>query len=131
MKRGVLLGLVGSLVVVACVSVNAVRLGNAPIRPPIPAEEVVIYRTEAQVPGEYEEVALLSAKGEAGWTDESDMFQAMRVKAGKLGANAIVLEGIKEPSAATKIVGEILGTGAERKGRAVAIFVLPEDTQTP
>jgi len=127
MRTAAVLGVVAIGLTTACVSVNAVRLGNAPIRPEVPPEEVAIYRTPDQVPGEYEEVALLSAHGESTWTDESDMFHAMRRKAGKLGANAIVLEAIKEPSAATKIVGEVLGTGSERKGRAVAIYVFPED----
>lgn len=123
MKEKTLLIVLICLFFISCVSVSAVKLGTVTERPPIPADEVIVYRTADQVPFEYEEIALLTAKGEAGWTDEEDMFNAMRKKAGKLGANAIILDAISEPSAGAKIAGAVLGTGAERKGKAVAIFV--------
>jgi hypothetical protein len=116
------------LVAVACVQTNAVRLGNAPARAPVPQEEVVVYRTAAQVPRRYEEVALLNAKGEASWTNEEKMFNSMRKKAGEMGANGIILDAISEPGAGAKVAGAILGTGAERKGKAIAIYVFPADS---
>jgi hypothetical protein len=112
---------------VSCVSVNATRIGTAPVRPPIPAEQVVIYRTADQVPSKYEEIALLNAKGESSWTTESGMYEAMKKKAGQLGANAIILDAVSEPSAGAKIAGAFLGTGAERKGKAIAIFIFPKE----
>jgi hypothetical protein len=113
-----------SLVVLAsCVSVNATRLGDGAFRPPLPADMVIVYRTADQVPGRYEEVALLNARGDTTWTSESGMFKQMRKKAGKLGANAIILDAMSEPSAGAKIAGAILGVGVERKGKAIAIFV--------
>lgn len=114
--------------VVACVQTNAVRLGNAPVREPVAEEQVVVYRTAAQVPGRYEEIALLNAKGEASWTNEEKMFNSMRKKAGEMGANGIILDAIIEPGAGTKVAGAILGTGAERKGKAIAIYVFPADS---
>jgi len=47
-------------------------------------------------------------------------------KAGSLGANAIILDAVSEPSAGAKIAAVFLGTSAERKGKAIAIFIFPE-----
>ena len=119
-----------SLALGACVRTNAVRLGSGPVRPPVADTTVVIYRTASQVPGKYEEVALLNSKGESSWTDEAKMFRSMQKKAGELGANGIILDAVSEPSAGAKVASAIFGTGAERKGRAIAIFVIPADSTT-
>ena len=81
---------IGSVLITSCVSTEAVRLGNGPIRPPVPWDKVIIYRTADQVPGKYEEVSILSSKEDSIWTNEEQMYKEMRKKAGKLGANAIV-----------------------------------------
>lgn len=117
-----LLGL--SLLLPACVSTNAVRLGAAPARPPVAESQVVIYRTANQIPGRYEEVALLNSTGEATWTNEEKMYNSMRKKAGQLGANGILLDAMSEPSAGAKVAAAVFGVGgAERKGKAIAIYV--------
>ena len=114
----------------ACISTNAVRLGNGPSRPAVNARDVVVYRTADMVPGKYEEIALLVSTGESMWTNESQMWDSMRRKAGKLGANAIILDAMSEPSAGAKVASAIFGVGgAERKGHAIAIFVLPKDSK--
>jgi hypothetical protein len=111
-----------------CVTTNATRLGSGAALAPVPVESVAIYRTASQVPGKYQEVALLNSKGESSWTDEAAMFRSMRKKAAELGANAIILDAVSEPSAGAKVASAIFGTGAERKGRAIAIFVLPAES---
>jgi hypothetical protein len=130
MKKSTLVILIISLAfVTACVSVNATRLGTANYRRPVPADEVAVYRTADQVPGKYEEIALLNAKGDSTWSSEEGMFKQMRKKAGRMGANAIILDAISEPSAGAKIAGAVLGVGAERKGKAIAIFVFPPERE--
>ena len=111
----------------ACVTTNATRLGTGTPLAPVPVESVAIYRTASQVPGKYQEVALLNSKGESSWTDEAAMFRSMRKKAAELGANAIILDAVSEPSAGAKVASAIFGTGAERKGRAIAILILPAE----
>lgn len=112
---------------IACVTTQAVRLGSGPIRPPVPWDKVIVYRTADQVPGDYEEVALISASGDSIYTSEEEMYKAMRKKAGELGANAIILDAMSEPSAATKVISyALLGVGGERRGKALAIYVYPE-----
>jgi len=117
-----------SLLLISCVSTKAVRLGTSAQRPLVPWKEVVVYRTADQVPIKYEEVALLSATGDSAFTTEEGMWNSLRKKAGKLGANAIILDAMSEPSAGAKVAAAfLLGTGAERKGKAIAIYVFPKE----
>lgn len=111
----------------SCVSVNSTKLGTSSYRQPVPADKVAVYRTADQVPGKYEEMALLNAKGDSTWSSESGMFKKMKQRAGQIGANAIILDAVSEPSAGAKIAGAIFGVGAERKGKAIAIFVFPPE----
>lgn len=131
MKKTVVLAAVVCLVplvaFVSCVSVNATRLGLAPERPIVPADQVIIYTTADKVPGKYEEVALLNAAGSSTWTTESGMYEAMKKKAGEYGANGIILDAMSEPSAGAKIAGAIFGISPERKGKAIAIYIFQQE----
>ena len=117
----------------ACVSTNATILNPTPVqRAAVPVEQVRIYRTAAQVTGKYEEIALLNSTGESNWTNEKNMLESMRAKAGKLGANGVILEAVNEASSGAKVAAAVLGTGTQRKGRSIAIFVFPDSaTKTP
>jgi hypothetical protein len=129
MRASVLLTF-AALSLAACVHTNATRLGTAPARQSVSASDVAIYRTADKVPGKYEEVALLNSTGESMWTNEEKMFNSMRKKAGELGANAVILDAISEPSAGAKVASAVFGVGgAQRKGKAIAIFVLPDSTK--
>ena len=56
------------------------------------------------------------------------MWNSMRKKAGKLGANAIILDAMSEPSAGAKVASMIFGVGgAQRKGKAIAIYVFTKE----
>jgi hypothetical protein len=113
-----------ALLLTACVRTNATLLGSATApRPALLPSQVQVYRTADKVGAPFEEVALLNARGEATWTDEAKMVESLRKKAAQLGANGIILDGIAEPSAGAKVAGAFLGTGAQRKGKALAIFV--------
>jgi len=115
-------------VLAACVTTQALRLGTPTSRPPVPWQDVVVYASADKVPGNYEEIALLSSTGNTALTSEKTMWNSMRKEAGKLGANAIILDAMSEPSAGAKVAAAfLLGTGAERKGKAIAIYVLPQE----
>lgn len=113
----------------ACVSTQATRLGGGTIRPPVPPDQVAIYRTQDQVPGKYEEVALLSSKGDYSMTDEEKMYRSMREKAGEMGANGIILQSVQEPGTGSKVAKALIGLSANREGKALAIFVIPDSTK--
>ena len=113
-----------------CVSTNAIVLGAAATqRARVLPANVRVYRTPDQVKAKYEEVAMLNSKGESNWTNEKGMIESMQRKAGELGANGIILDAINEASAGAKVAGAIFGTGSQRKGRSVAIFVFPDSLQ--
>lgn len=128
MKMPCVIGLAAVVFAGACVQTTTAVLGNAPSRAPVAPEMVVLYRTAAQVPGKYQEVALLFSAGTTGWTSEADMLKSMRTKAGALGANGVILDAIHEPSAAVKVIASVVSTGAERKGKAIAVFLPPAAT---
>jgi hypothetical protein len=123
LSRGVIL----LLLISGCVTTNATRLGSEKYRPPVSPQEVVLYRTAEQVPGRYEEVALLHSTGNSNVTNEPQMYESMRQKAAEVGANAVILDAISEPSAGAKIASIVFNTPAERKGKAIAIYVFPSN----
>ena len=86
-------------------------------------QDVVIYLSEADIPADWKPIAIIHAQGEAQLTTESKMLRKSRERAAELGANGLLIEEIKEPSAAAQIAGEVLGTGSTRRGRVVAIRV--------
>jgi hypothetical protein len=110
-----------------CVSTNAAVLNPTAKYAETCPDAVMLYTTPDRVPGQYREVALLNSTGNTAFTSEKGMYNSQRKKAAQLGANGIVLNDIQEPGAGAKIIGSLLGTGTERKGRALAIYV-PEDS---
>ena len=127
-NRAAMYALLCSLFVTGCVAVNATQLGELTARPPVDPTAVIIYRTADQVPRRYDEVALLNATGSTGFTDEKGMLEAMKKRAAKIGANGVILDAISEPSAGAKVAAAIFGVSAERKGKALAIFVHAADS---
>ena len=124
--KGITATLLFTLAIVGCVSTNASMLGTATAKRPIVLPiDVALYRTADQVPGKYEEVALLNSSGDSNFTNESKMFESMKKKAGEVGANAIILDALSEPSGGAKVAAAIFGVSAQRKGKAVAIYVFP------
>ena len=118
--------LAASVATSACVHTNAAILDPTAKYAKTCPEAVIVYTTPDKVPGEYREIALLNSTGETGWTSEQGMVNSQRKKAADVGASGLVLGGINEPNAGTKIIGAVLGTGTERKGKAVAIWLLAD-----
>ena len=112
----------------ACVTTTATRLGQGRVRPAISPESVVIYLRAADVPGKYEQVALLNSTGNVDYTNEKQMYDSMRKKAAELGANGVILDATNEPGTGAKLAQALFGVSANRKGKAVAIFVFRQDT---
>jgi hypothetical protein len=111
---------------VACVSTKSTYINPSIAQyNPVPPDSVYIFTTEAELDTlEYVRIALIEAKGSGEWTSQTGMINAMRKKAGKLGANGILLPAINEPGAGAKVAGAIFGVGTERKGNVVAIRIL-------
>jgi len=90
---------------------------------PVPWQEVKVFLSEKDVTGEYEKIAIIKAEGKEGVTTEEQMLEQMKKKAGAVGADAIILEGIRDPGDVERMADSLsggLGLGS-RKGRAIAI----------
>lgn len=111
-----------------CVVTNASRLSTASEnRPLVLPKDVALYRVASQVPRRYEEVALLNSAGDANYTNEAKMFESMKKEAGKVGANGVILDALSEPGAGAKVAAAIFGVSAQRKGKALAIWIFPAE----
>jgi hypothetical protein len=51
----------------------------------------------------------------------------MKKEAGKVGANGVILDALSEPGSGAKVAAAIFGVSAQRKGKALAIWVFPAD----
>jgi hypothetical protein len=109
------------LLLAGCVSVNKTVLNRQYMTQPVAKEDVHVFFSTDTLPP-HERIAILNAKGDEAMTDEADMIDKMRKEAGKLGANAIVLNEVREPSTGAKVASAVLGTTANRKGTALAIY---------
>lgn len=123
-----------SFTLVGCLEVTTTQVGPPSLgfdRPRLAPDQVAIYRTEEQVPGEYQEVALLHVTGSEAWSTESEVYQKMREEAARLGANAVILQPVREPSTREKIAARRLNLDMGRDGRAIAIYLLPSGSAPP
>jgi len=116
------LWLAGALCLSGCVHTNATLLSTAP-RPAVDPAAVVLYTSADKVPGKYDEVALIDSHGDEGSTTYHKMLESMRKKAGEVGANGVILDSTTDPSTGAKVAHALLWTSADRKGKAMAIFV--------
>ncbi len=117
-------------VVCGCVSTNAALVDPSIHLAQTCKSAIKLYTTPDRVTHPYREVAVLNAKGESNWSDEGDMIESMREKAAEVGANGIILSKIDEPSALTKVIGQVAKTGSQRKGNALAIYVPSDSAST-
>jgi hypothetical protein len=111
-----------------CISTNSVLLDPSARFAPVPWQEVRVFLDRSDVPYEYEEFALVHANGDEEWTNEADLIEAIREEAADIGAHAVILEWIDEPSGLERLADAVVihEDIARRRGRAIAIRWLPE-----
>ena len=113
------------------VSTRATRLGMGPSHPRVAEQEVAVYGATDQIPGTYENVAVLVSSVEHRPETEAPMLRSMRQRAGELGANAILvhsLDGRTRGEVARALQGMRVRT--VQKGTAIAIYVYPPASAT-
>ena len=113
-----------------CVHIETARVAPDRGRPATCSAAVAIYTAEGGVGRPYRTIAFLAASGGSVWTSEEDMVLSLRDRAAKLGANGLILGPIHEPSVGIKIAAEVLGPGADREGRAAAIYIAEDSART-
>lgn len=117
--------LVGGLLVLAagCVTTKAAVLNPGLQLAPVCPEGVMVFTSPDRVGQSYTEVALLDSKGDTDLTSEAGMIESQRRKAGELGANGVILGTVEDATTGQKVAQAILGTSANRKGKAIAIHI--------
>lgn len=121
--RAVLTALIVAAALGACTTTRAVMLDGGPY-PELHPDQVRIYLHEDEVPGEYERVALVTARSDATWADETDLIHAMRKRAARLGADAIIVGELRDPTTLERVAEVLTDYEAQRRGRALAIRLL-------
>lgn len=120
MKSGGML--LAALVLSGCLHANSVMLDPMAAYAPVYPDEVRIFLSPRDVPFEYVEIALVHADGDDDWHDEADVVEAIREEAASLGAHAVILSGVDQPSTLEKLADALVDEDiARRRGRAVAI----------
>lgn len=114
------------LLAMACVQTKSTFVdAAAPRYAPVPEDSVRIITAESELDTvQYVRVGIIEATGSGEFTSQTGMLNAMRRKAGEMGANAIVLPQINEPGAGAKVAAAIFGVGTQRKGNVIAIRIL-------
>lgn len=110
-----------------CTKTSVARLDQSISFRPTCEQGIVMYTTPEKAPSDYKELALLNSSANTSLTSQGGMLKSQRKKAASVGATGIILGGIKEPGAAMQVAGAVLGIGAERTGKALAIYA-PSDT---
>jgi hypothetical protein len=123
MRRTTILLALPLLALAACVNVRAARLGPQNAYEPVPFEQVRVYQLETDVHEQYEKLAILYAEGDADLNNNRQLIDAARKKAGRLGANAIVLSDLREPKFSTRVASVILDVPIQRRAEFLAIRV--------
>jgi hypothetical protein len=89
---------------------------------------VPVFADKDHVPYDYYEAALITGEGNSVYNGKGDLLKSIRIKAAAVGANGVVIDALEATHATVKLIGAALGgKDAERKGRAIAIW-MPSDT---
>lgn len=127
MKMRILLSLAAASILSACTSTNAVLLGGTGTYPELAPAEVRVFLHEENVPGDFERIALVTAESNASWTDEADLIRAMRRRAAKMGADAIIIGDLHDPTTLERVAQVLTDYEPQRRGRALAIRMVDHD----
>ena len=121
-----------AVLIVGCVRVQTTMLPGAPTDYRVFRSEAVhVLLADDEDPEDCVRVAVLHGSGSSSFTDESGMLNKLRQKAGELGANALRLEGMREPSSGERIANALIGgfNDGQRRSEALALYcpsLIPE-----
>jgi hypothetical protein len=95
---------------------------------PVPADDVTVLRALPldSVPDACVRVAALRGSGQQDFSDASELVEAMRKEAGKVGANVVAILSWEEASRGERVLDALVGTGVDRDAVALALHCPPE-----
>ena len=112
----------------ACVQASATYLAPRQNLAPVPEDSVRVFLATDSIPPNCQRYALINTSGDADMTNESQMVNAAKRRAGKIGANAIQIQSTRDPKMGTRVVAAVVGISANRKGEMLA-FRCTEEQQ--
>jgi hypothetical protein len=87
-------------------------------------EAVDVYKSRAEVPFDYYELAWISAEGNSVWTSDGKIVAQIKKKAAENGANGVIVNDFTQSNATTKVIGAAVGgNSADVKTSALAIYM--------
>ncbi len=107
---------------------NVTLLGASKHAATVPAE-ILVYMDEKDIPLPFERIGLVEVVGDWKLTTQATFIQKAKEEAAKLGANALLLKAVTEPTGSAKAVDVLVSVvrpqGAEirRKQDVVALYV--------
>jgi hypothetical protein len=107
-----------SLQMMGCVNARIVMLSQTNY-PPITEEEVKIYENEADLPAQFEKVAIITVSNASSF--DRRKWIRVRVKCAKIGANGVYTRMENRASSGARVAAAIFGTIATDKSEFVAI----------
>ena len=118
-------------VVIAALAASAcgVRTTTTDVNPqmsraPTCDEAIEVYKSRAEVPYDYYELAWINAEGNSVWTTEGQIVGQIKKKAAENGANGVIVNDFTESNATTKVIGAAVGgNSADTKTSALAIYM--------
>ena len=91
--------------------------------PKICSRGVALHSTFDKIPAGYQEIALLTASADWDGVSNTTLYQAQLKEAARLGANAIIVESLREASTLGKLVELRTGWIPQRQSSATAIYI--------
>lgn len=111
--------------IIGCVSTRVTMLDKSTKYESVAPNDVKVFLTENEIKGDYKVIALIKAEGDADFTDEKDMVDAIIKKAAEIGANGIIIGKLENPSLLESVAAYATETEylLSRNGQAVAVRV--------
>ena len=122
--KNLLLFILVALLVAACAYTRVIPLKDKTY-PPIPIENVTIFVDEADLPVEFEKVAIITTDYSSGY-DETK-WKSVKKKCASIGCNGVYQKFEKRATTGEKIAGAIFGYSTSDKAEFIAIKYKPED----
>jgi uncharacterized lipoprotein YajG len=120
-KKNYAMGLLAIVMLAGCISTNAVQLGQPAQYAPVNPDSVQVFLKEEDVKADFDKVAIINAEGNYTVATDEKMIDAMKKRAAKMGANAIIIGEFKDPSTVEKIADAVVGVGGTKTGKVLAI----------
>lgn len=103
---------------VSCAYTRVVPLASATY-PAISVDEVTIFVDEADLPEEYEKVAIITTDYTSGY--DQTKWNSVKRKCASIGCNGVYQKMEQRATSGEKIAGAIFGTGTSDKAEFIAI----------